>query len=289
MDQQAHIAALQWYLDNGVDEALSDEPVNYYEQSAPPKVPAMPKKQAGTGPAQSQPISRETPPPLGAAPMLGASEARSEAVKLAKSAQNLEELEEAIADFEGIGLKKTATNLVFSDGNPKAKIMLIGEAPGADEDRQGKPFVGESGQMLDRIIECIGLSRTEDDPLKSIYISNLLNWRPPGNRTPAPGEIEVSMPFIERHIQIINPDILILCGGVPAKTLLGSGDGISKLRKKWHDYKPQTSELDQSRGMKAIATFHPTYLLRNPAQKKAVWADMLMIQKYRLEHNLASE
>ena len=161
--------------------------------------------------------------------------------------------------------------------------MLVGEAPGADEDRQGKPFVGASGQLLDRILACIGLDRTQEDPLSSVYISNILNWRPPGNRTPNPAEIAVSLPFIERHIQLVKPKILILCGGVSAKALLGRDESISRLRKGWHDYRPQTAQLQNAdaQPIPAIATYHPAYLLRTPAQKRAVWADMLSVQEKR--------
>lgn len=266
MSTKAAQAALAWYLDNGIDEVLGDEPV---DRSIPPVVANAPEK------------------PTVEAPLLGASDARSEAVKLASSAKTLEELREAIQVFEGIQLKKTATNLVFCDGNPESSIMLIGEAPGADEDRLGKPFVGVSGQLLDKIFACIDLDRTEEDASKAVYISNILNWRPPGNRTPSPGEVEASLPFIERHIQLVQPKLLIFCGGVAAKGLLGRADSISRMRKTWHDYMPQTPEYQaDAKPIPAIATYHPAYLLRTPSQKKAVWADMLMLQKKRQELGL---
>lgn len=267
--QKAAIAAMEWYLDNGVDEALGDASVN--------RVAEMPESFSVPG----DDLPAATPSKTAEAnAFLGASDARVEAVKLASAAQNLEELREAIQGFDGIPLKKTATNLVFCDGNPKAPVMLVGEAPGADEDRQGKPFVGISGQLLDKILACIDLDRTQEDPEKAVYISNILNWRPPGNRTPSPGEVEASLPFIERHIQLVQPKLLILCGGVSAKALLGKGDSISRMRKTWHDYIPQTPEYaDGAKPIPAIATYHPAYLLRTPSQKKAVWADMLMIRK----------
>lgn len=286
MDNQANTAALQWYLDHGVDEALSDNVIDRYVLNEPSIANTPTEKNISdvVKPKVENSASMDT---FSQPPLLGASDARAEAVKLANSANTLEELKEAIAAFDGIGLKKTATNLVFCDGNPKAKIMLIGEAPGADEDRLGKPFVGVSGQLLDRIFSCIGLDRSEEDSQRSFYISNILNWRPPGNRTPAPGEIEASLPFIERHIQLINPEILIFCGGVSAKALLGRSEGISKLRKTWHSYKPQTQELSvEVKERQAIATFHPAYLLRTPNQKKAVWADMLEIQAKMQELNI---
>lgn len=266
-------AALEFYTDHGVDVAVNDDPVDRMKDDAKPPMPEIVKTSVAPPAAES------------AAPLLGKNDARIEAAKLAQGAGTLEELCEAIAAFDGIAIKKTATNLVFSDGNPKAPIMLIGEAPGADEDRQGKPFVGVSGQLLDKIIACIGLDRTEEDPNKSIYISNILNWRPPGNRTPSPAEIEVSLPFIERHIQLIQPKLLIFCGGVAAKSLLASDASVSKLRKIWHDYVPKTPELN-SDPIPAIATYHPAYLLRTPVQKRAVWADMLMLQDKARDLNI---
>ena len=264
----AHKEALQWYLDHGVDEVLGDHSIDRTEILEIPKPAAV--TNAPTKPvakAVQSPTTNHQPP----------SNARAEATGLAAAATTLEELQQAIKDFDGIAIKKTATNLVFSDGNPKARVMLIGEAPGADEDRQGKPFVGVSGQLLDRILTCINLDRTEETPENAVYISNILNWRPPGNRTPAPAEIEASRPFIEKHIELIKPQVLILCGGVSAKTLLGSDSSISKLRGKFHDYTPQT--IDGAKPIPAIATYHPAYLLRTPAQKKAVWTDMLMLQE----------
>lgn len=272
MHHQAASAALKYYLDCGVGEALLDVPA---DKTAMPEKPAKPASPAQEGVLQKAQQAAQSEPAL-----LGKSDARNEAAKLAKQAGALEELREAIAGFDGIAIKKTATNLVFADGNPDASIMIIGEAPGADEDRQGKPFVGVSGQLLDRILACIDLARTEEDAQNAVYISNILNWRPPGNRTPNPAEVEVSLPFIERHIQLIQPKLIILCGAVSAKALLGSGDSISKLRQRWHDYLPQTPELREgARAIPAIATYHPAYLLRTPAQKRAVWADMLNVQE----------
>ncbi|MCB9982576.1 MAG: uracil-DNA glycosylase [Rhodospirillales bacterium] len=277
MQHSAAIAALQFYVDHGVDIALGDEAFNRFVQTKPEQTvsPEMPQT------PQVQTAKTTTPLPM------GKNQARAEAVKLAKAASTLDELREAIAAFDEIGIKKTATNLVFCDGNPNAPIMLVGEAPGADEDRQGKPFVGVSGQLLDRILACIDLDRTQEDAQKAVYISNILNWRPPGNRTPAPAEVEVSLPFIERHIQLVRPKLLILCGGVSAKALLDRDESVSRLRKTWHDYLPVTPELREGAGpIPAIATYHPAYLLRTPAQKKAVWADMLSLQEKRRECGL---
>ena len=267
-------AALEFYQDNGVDIAVGNEAI---DRTSFIEVPS---------PEKAEFVKEEAPSPFQAsqeqtsAPLLGKTDSHAKALELAKEANNIDELKQAVADFEGISLKKTATNLVFCDGNPKADVMLIGEAPGADEDRAGKPFVGVSGQLLDKILACINLDRQSEDPKEAVYISNIINWRPPGNRTPSPAEIEVSLPFIERHIQFVQPKLIILCGGVSAKSLLGSSDSISRLRKTWHDYTPQNAELSSDRKpIPAIATYHPAYLLRTPAQKKAVWHDMLAIQQ----------
>lgn len=257
-----HKEALQWYLDHGVDEALDKEPRNKLKKEimqAPQKVEV-----------------RETSALVQAMPAQLLINANAASKELAAKATNLAELEGAIRSFDGLAVKKTATNLVFADGNPKARVMLVGEAPGADEDRQGKPFVGVSGQLLDKILKCIDLERTAEEVEKSIYISNILNWRPPGNRTPTPAEMEMSQPFIEKHIALINPQILILCGSVAARTLLHTDTSISKLRRKFHDYMPQT--IKGAKPIPAIATYHPAYLLRTPSQKRAVWQDMLMLQ-----------
>lgn len=277
MDAQGLIAALQWHVDSGADEALAEAPV---DATAMPTLPRPPESEAA--PVEKMEKAVLSPPPL------GASDASRESLRLARQAQTLDDLRQAIAAFDGLPLKKTATNLVFSDGNPLAPIMLIGEAPGADEDRLGKPFVGVSGQLLDKILACIGLDRTAQEPEKSIYIANILNWRPPGNRTPSPAEIEISLPFIEKHIALVKPKLLILAGGVSTKALLGSDSSISKLRGRWHEYAPLTAELFDvpSAPIPVLATYHPAYLLRTPAQKKLVWQDMLEIQKKRRESGL---
>lgn len=271
-ENQAFKHALQWHLDHGVDEALFDAPQNALQstqsitQNIQKTIPQKPPQ-----PLSSQPVQGD---------ILGSAEAKIQALELVRSCQTLDDLSQAIQNFEGLSIKKTASNMVFCDGNPKARVMLIGEAPGADEDRQGKPFVGVSGQLLDKILACIGLSRQEEDPAKSVYISNILNWRPPGNRTPSPQEIDISLPFIEKHIELIGPQILILCGGVSAKSLLQRSEGISKLRAQFHDYTPVSEGVasDQA-SIPALATYHPAYLLRTPAQKRLVWADMLMLQQ----------
>jgi DNA polymerase len=210
---------------------------------------------------------------------LGASDARAQALKAAQGAQTLEELAAAIAAFEGIGLKKTASNMVFADGNKDASIMYIGDAPGAEDDRAGKPFVGVDGRFLDTMFKAIDITRDAEVPEKALYLTNFLNWRPPGGRSPAPGEIEASLPFIERHIQLAAPKLLVFGGGTVAKALLGRNEGLSKLRKRWHDYTPQCEELREgATPIPAIVTFAPSYLLNTPAQKRGAWADLLMMK-----------
>lgn len=274
-----YAAALQWHLDNGADEVLQDEPndrtaaITQFLKSPAADLDSMPS----TG--RSAPEFLMTAPAASVPDMMGTVAAKLEATRLAQSCHTLEDLQAAIASFDGLAIRKTAMNMVFSDGNPAAKVMLIGEAPGADEDRQGKPFVGVSGQLLDRILACIGLSRREEDPDKAVYISNILNWRPPGNRTPTQAEVDISLPFIERHIALVKPQAIILCGGVSAKGLLGNDSAISKLRGTFHDYRPITEGISQNAAaIPAVATYHPAYLLRTPAQKGLVWADMLMLR-----------
>ncbi len=204
---------------------------------------------------------------LQTAPLISPKAACEKAEISAQSAQTLEKLKEALLAFEGCALKYTATNLVFGDGNPKARIMLIGEAPGADEDRLGLPFVGQSGQLLDKMFAAIGLTR------ENFYITNIIPWRPPGNRQPTPAEADACLPFVRRHIDLVSPDFLILVGGTATKTLLGGREGIVRLRGAWKDY---TSEGGKK--MKLIAIFHPAYLLRSPGQKREVWLDLIKIK-----------
>lgn len=259
-------AALRWLVDMGADEAIAADPVDRFAAApgaAPAAAPAPPPRAAMPAPAAPVPAA------------LGRQAATAQtAAAIAQAAPTLEALREALAKFEGCPLKATATNLVFADGNPKARVMLVGEAPGGDEDRQGKPFVGVSGQLLDRMLACIGLDRT------SVYITNILPWRPPGNRSPTAAEIAVCLPFVERQIELVAPALLVLLGGTSAKTLLQTADGIVKTRGKWRRY--ASPGLQQP--VDAIATYHPAYLLRSPAQKRDSWRDLLMI-KNKLKNN----
>jgi len=276
---------LEWFLDNGVDEILSHKPVDKTQAPAPSQISALRQE-------QQTPLSTTKTPPAPTAieePLIGTKQAIIEAGERAAAAETLEDLRTTIAEFEGLSVKKTALNMVFCDGNPNADIMIIGEAPGADEDRVGKPFVGASGQLLDKIFSRIHLTRTAEDPKQSTYISNILNWRPPGNRTPTPDEMKIAHPFIERHIQLVKPKILILVGNTPMKTILNTKEGIKKMRGQWHTYDtvhPSLPKLDQQ--IFVLPTFHPAFLLRNPGEKKTVWQDMVMIQEKRKALGLLS-
>lgn len=284
------LSALRWQVDAGADEAIADQPIDRFvapppivTQTSDPAVKQIERPRIAPGTAESQMpplvtaklaphsirerterVSYAPPPLTGQAPNEGPS-----AHALAAAATTIEELRAALNRFEGCALKRTATNLVFADGNPQARVMVIGEAPGADEDRQGLPFVGVSGQLLDRMLGAIGLERKSN-----VYVSNVLFWRPPGNRSPSPAEIAACLPFVERHIELVDPAILVLVGGIAAKTLLARQEGIMKLRGRWFGY--ETPRM--SHPIPTIATFHPAYLLRSPGQKREAWRDMIEIQ-----------
>jgi len=271
------VEMLRWLADMGADEAIGDCPVNRYVEpqfapaAPPPATPARPDPQP---PAPPRPAVAAAPELL--APSQGAEDAR----ETAATATTLEELRAALEAFEGCALRFTATNTVFSDGNPDAHVMFIGEAPGVEEDRQGKPFVGASGKLLDRMLQAIGLSRAGHGP-EGAYISNVLFWRPPGNRSPTTAEIAACLPFIRRHIELVKPKILVYLGGTAAKTMLDTPQGIVRLRGKWSDH--FTPGLDHP--IPAIPTFHPAYLLRTPGQKREAWLDFLSIKKKLSEFN----
>jgi DNA polymerase len=187
--------------------------------------------------------------------------------ELARSAASLDELRAILDRFEGCGLKATATQLVFADGNPKARVMFVGEAPGRDEDIAGLPFVGRSGKLLDRMLAAIGLDRT------TVYIANIVPWRPPGNRTPTPQEAAICLPFLLRQIELCDPDVLVCLGGPSAQTLLSIKDGILKTRGRWFIFNSGKREI------RAMPTLHPAYLLRSPIAKRLAWRDFLAIKK----------
>ena len=283
-DLEALRSALLWQAEAGIDEAIGEEPVVRFALSAEqakalaaaaPAQPAAPS--AASAPANPAFQAPRAPLPPIAAPIVGMAapeHAIQTASRMAAAATTLEELKAAVAAFEECPLKKTATNTVFADGNPAARIMFVGEAPGADEDRQGKPFVGVSGQLLDRMLAAIGLDRHAEDPANAFYITNIVFWRPPGNRNPTTNEIAACLPFLERHIELVQPDILVALGGPSAKTLLGRAEGITRLRGAWHPY----SAPRLAAPIDAMALFHPAYLLRSPAHKREAWRDLLAIR-----------
>ena len=264
----ALLEALRWQVEAGADEAIGTAPVDRYAEAAtPPPAPVAVAAQVAA--RQDQAIQRSPQAPFAAAAPVPATAASLSARGLASAARTVTELAEALAAFDGCPLKLTATNLVFADGNPSAKVMVIGEAPGADEDRAGKPFVGVSGQLLDRMLGWIGLDRNK------AYITNVLFWRPPGNRQPTPAEISACLPFVERHIELVSPDVLLLVGGASAKTLLARSEGITKLRGRWFQYE----SAGMSRPIPALPTYHPAFLLRQPAQKREAWRDLLLLSE----------
>jgi DNA polymerase len=256
---------LDFYLEAGADALVGEAPVDRFATAdAPPAA-----KPARTPPPVA--AVAERPQAITQAPPLAApappDEAAMAARTAAKSAQTLDELRAILEKFDGCALKATATKTVFADGNPKSRLMLVGEAPGRDEDIEGLPFVGRSGKLLDLMLKAIGLDRT------SVYIANIVPWRPPGNRTPTPQETAICLPFILRQIELADPDILVCLGGPSAQTLLGIKDGITKTRGRWFTFN------SGKRDIRAIATFHPAFLLRSPLQKRFAWRDFLAIKK----------
>lgn len=266
MNSNAHHSAadiLAFHVEAGVDVALTEEAPNRFTEVVEPA--AAPARAA----PPPQPLFTPAPerPAVTAAPMPGADEAAADARSAAAGAQTLDELREILARFEGCALKQMAKNLVFADGNPQARVMFVGEAPGAEEDRDGLPFVGRSGKLLDQMMKAIGLDRT------SVYIANIIPWRPPGNRTPTPQETAICFPFIRKQIELANPDFLVCLGKPSMQTMLGIKDGIRSVRGRWYDYDTGT------RTIKALVTFHPAYLLRSPLEKRHSWRDFLSLKK----------
>ena len=264
MRPEEALALLRWQVAIGADEAIDDVAIDRtaFEETAAPLRPA-PASRAPVphGGATVIPVRRPPPPAVPAAG--GASSA-----EMAAAAHDIAQLEAAVAAFEGCALRGTATNLVFADGNPQAEVMLIGEAPGAEEDRLGKPFVGVSGQLLDRMLATIGLDR------KKAYITNILPWRPPGNRKPTAAEIAMCLPFVRRHVELVDPRLLIFVGGTAASAMLDRPEGIMKLRGRWYQYRTEAG----SKTIDAMCIFHPAFLLRSPGQKRDAWRDLLAIR-----------
>jgi len=271
---------IAFYLDAGVDSVLGEEPINYFAD--------RPEALASERPTAGQAI-KPTPTPLGdappssaprkatgaenlratptAAPVVAPEAAVMAAREAARTAQNLDELRVLLTNFEGCMLRATATRLVFAAGNPKARVMFVGEAPGRDEDIAGEPFVGRSGKLLDLMLQAIGLDRTK------AYIANVVPWRPPGNRTPTPHETAICLPFIRRQIELADPDVLVCLGQPSTQTLLGTREGITRTRGRWFKFHTGSREI------RAIATYHPAFLLRSPLQKRLVWRDFLAVKR----------
>jgi uracil-DNA glycosylase len=254
---------LRFYADAGADEALVEAPVDRFADGRKAAEEAKRKVQNRTAAALERSAAPSRPEPTVAVP----DEAQAaRARELAAKAASLEELRSILSDFDGCNLRLTAKNLVFADGNPEADLMLVGEAPGRDEDLEGLPFVGRSGRLLDRMLAAIGRDR------QSAYISNIIPWRPPGNRDPSALETEICRPFIERQIELVAPRVLVTLGNPSTKLLLGAQQGIMRMRGKWQAYAtPSGAEIA------AMPTLHPAYLLRNPAHKKLAWQDFLEI------------
>ncbi|AWN54945.1 uracil-DNA glycosylase [Methylobacterium sp. 17Sr1-1] len=284
-DSRDLLSFLDFHVAAGVDAALDETPHDRFaepeaprraareaaEPEAPPRRVPPPERPpleepARAAPPRSEPPRQdapraEAPSTYGRSAAAAPGEAAGDARELAATAASLEELEGLLARFESCALRFTAKNLVFADGNPQARVMFVGEAPGADEDRIGKPFMGRSGQLLDRMMAAIGLDRT------NAYVGNVVPWRPPGNRNPTPQELATCKPFIERQIALADPDILVCLGGVATQALAGTKDGILKSRGRWFPYRTQKREI------RLLATLHPAYLLRQPLQKRLAWRD----------------
>jgi len=270
---------LRWYLEAGVDEATAELPIDRFRRhESPPDMPApdvaspLPAPPAGGPPPPALPALEPRSVP-GAAPLPERGLAADAATR-AGAAGSLQELAAALAEFDGCPLSRTATNLVFGDGNPQARIVLIGEAPGAEEDRRGLPFVGPSGRLLDKMLASIDLDR------KKVFITNTIFWRPPGNRSPTSSEVAACVPFVERIIELIDPALLVALGGPAAAAILGRTDSVGRLRGRWFEF--QTARM--TRAIPATAIFHPAYLLRSPGQKRLAWRDLLAIKARISEH-----
>jgi DNA polymerase len=246
---EAALASLVWQIELGATEAIGDVPLNRYD--LPEKSARPTAKAAGAVPAPATP---------GTDPI-------AEAEAAARAAPTLEALRDALAAYPHCALRQGARNLVFADGRPGARVMILGEAPGREEDVAGRPFVGRAGQLLDRMLAAIGLDRHAEDPARAVYITNVLPWRPPQNRDPAPAEIAMMCPFVARHVALAAPDLLILMGNISCEAGLGRR-GITRLRGQW----------TEAFGRPALPMFHPAYLLHNPAAKREAWADLLVLK-----------
>jgi uracil-DNA glycosylase family 4 len=261
---------LAFYQEAGVDAPMGETAVDRFAEEAPIAAPAArtaePSRPAPAAPRAATPFSLEPSRPPAAAPP-SPDAAVMAAREAARNADSLDTLRAILDRFEGCALRATATQICFARGNPQARIMFVGEAPGYEEDKAGQPFVGRSGRLLDLMLAAIGLDESD------VYIANIVPWRPPGNRTPTPQESSICLPFLMRQIELANPDVLVCLGGPSAQTLLNTRDGILKTRGRWFKFDTGSREI------KAIASLHPAYLLRQPLQKRLAWRDFLAIKK----------
>jgi len=261
------LAALAWLVEMGADEAMGEVPVDRFAAHA--KAVSAPR------PSES-PAPRHAPPKPARPPAVRqAGDGLADARAIAAACMSLEEIAAALARFDACPLQRTATKLVYTDGNRGARVMFIGEAPGREEDLQGLPFVGRSGQLLDRMLAAIGMSRTAADPAAAALITNVIFWRPPGNRKPTEAETLMCLPFVARTIELVAPEIIVCLGATPAQRLLGTTEGILRLRGAWRSY------AMGDRAIPLLPTLHPAYLLRQPAQKRLAWRDFLELKKTR--------
>jgi uracil-DNA glycosylase len=268
--QEDLASLLKWYVDQGIDETIGEEAVDRFAAPAPLSASALSVTPVQAPVQAPTPIRGAIQAPLPRGPVpIESPQLVEDARALARRCANVGELEQAVRAFEGCALKRTAKNTVFADGVAGAPVMVVGEAPGADEDRLGKPFVGVSGQLMDRMFEAIGMSRARD-----LYITNILFWRPPGNRTPTLSEQAICLAFTRRHIELARPKVLVLAGGTAAKSVLDTTEGIMRLRGKWTNL-----GLDDGSTVPTLPTFHPAYLLRTPASKRQSWSDLLALDK----------
>ena len=262
---------LRWHVEMGADEAILDAPLDRFAApatggtrpaapAAPASRPPVPGAPSAAPPAATAPSAADAPPVAG------------EQAARAAACATLEDIRAALDAMTDFPLRRTATHTVHTDGHPAARVMLIGEAPGRDEDRQGRPFVGRSGQLLDRMLAAIGLDRKAEDPARAVLISNVVFWRPPGNRKPTEAEAAFCLPWLIRTIEIVRPAIIVCLGATPAQRLTGRTQGILKLRGKWLEY-----ELGERR-VPLLPTLHPAYLLRQPVQKRLAWRDLLSLK-----------
>ena len=254
------VAALRFLVDAGVDFLIDAEPRN--RLAPPPEPPKDVSTQPGMSDAPRQRSVTAAPRPARPEPIDGERRAAETARSTAPGCNSLDELRQALERFEGLSIRQTATQLVFADGNSEADIMIIGEAPGREEDRVGKPFVGESGKLLDRMLGAIGLDR------EAVYITNTVLWRPPGNRKPNPAETEAMLPFLIRHIELVEPKLIMLAGGAALSALFGMDARITRERGKWRDYPASFGAVP------LLPLYHPAYLLRQPSLKREAWADL---------------